>query len=129
MSERPLPLLRDAAVIDGWAAYWLAWLVSDDVVARMARHQHIPHEHRQEVLAALDAIRTVANRWSASQVRNNEGVESDEAAPSGSMKASEAAQKLGVGLRRVQQLAPELGGRKEGGRWWFDRDRIEEFTA
>jgi len=40
----------------------------------------------------------------------------------------EAAVLLGVSARRVRYVAEELGGRKLGRSWVFDRDELEEFA-
>lgn len=39
---------------------------------------------------------------------------------------SQAAEQLGIGERQVRRLAPKLGGRKIGGRWFVDEHALTE---
>ncbi|WP_165607719.1 helix-turn-helix domain-containing protein [Mycolicibacter heraklionensis] len=53
----------------------------------------------------------------------NEGA----AKPSGyELDSTEAAAVIGVSARRIRQIAAQLGGRRVGGRWLFERAAIEE---
>lgn len=127
-SGRRLPILPYAVFVKGPEAFWIVHLLRDDVVARLDRHPGITRDQRQAVLDVFEAMRQVGARW-ASQSRNDEAAEEPDAPSSDVMDAIEAAQRLGVSVRRVQQLAPQLGGRKIGQRWVFDRDRIIEEAA
>lgn len=127
-SGRRMPVLPDAAYVTGPEAFWIVHLLRDDVVARLDRHPGITREQRRAVLDVFEAMRQVGVRW-ASQSRNDETADEPDERSSDVMDATEAAQRLGVSIRRVQQLAPQLGGRKVGNRWVFDRDRILEEAA
>jgi hypothetical protein len=86
-----------------------------------------PHAGRWRKLQG--ALQTAYNNAAISRERNNEfacgaNALTSEACEDDLITVAEASQLLGIGVRRVQQLASHAGGRKVGGRWLFDRGAV-----
>lgn len=127
MADSRLPLIRNAAVVDGLAAALLARLAAD--AHRQGRFDRLPEPDRNRLLAVIAALHAAAEAWRTSVAGKAETAEVDVPAPSGQVDITEAARMLTLTPRQVRNLAPALGGVQVGGRWLLDVDTVTAEVA
>ncbi len=113
-------LLRGPAVLDA------ARLVEHGVRLTRQRDNIAPNPH---VLSLLDALRAEAGEL-MSAVGHSDVRDHDDQPPSEheEITAAEAAELLGVTDRHIRRLAPDLGARKVGGAWVYERSAVTAYA-
>lgn len=92
------------------------------IAVRARRANGLPPAPAYRVLAAaLHAARSADGHTDAPEPHGAQDFPLEPTIP-----AHEAAQRLGVGARQIRRLAPRLGGRKIGGRWFVDETALTE---
>lgn len=124
----PGPYVESAAVVAGRPAAVLDRVLSAPRVAAV-----LDRLGDAEVDATRAAIRSAAKAYEQATAtrRSSETRSGEDRAgwPVGVVTSAQAAELLGVGLRRVQQLAAGGLGRRVAGRWVLDRDEVEHLAA
>lgn len=127
-TRRPDAPYVEGALITGPSAHVLDRILASPNVVRMLAMVQMPAEARAEVDAARRAIRRAAQAFEAASTAVDGTTETSlaEIAPLSSHEfdTHEAAALLGVGERRVRQLAAGGMGRRAGGRWLLDRTAV-----
>lgn len=119
------------ALVHGVSAHVLARvLASPNVVGAL---DSLPSWMRAEVEATRRAIRRAAREYEALPVAEDGSAEAAgaEVGPvlPHEITTHEASALLGVGERRVRQLAAEGMGRRAGGRWLLDRSAVLAYAG
>jgi hypothetical protein len=91
------------------------------IATRTRRLNGLPNSRIYGALA--EALRTAVAASGQSGVREAVAAHPD-VMPT--IPVDEAATRLGLSHRQTRRLAPRLGGRKIGGRWFFDEQAITE---
>ncbi len=119
-----------AAVITGQAAYLLSrWLRTPAAIAAMRAAQWL---HGTDVAEALRAIHFAGDAWQATvelRERNNEIRYELPDPDRATLTVEEASEHLGIGNRRVQQLAQSgrITSHRTGGRWVLDQKSVNTY--
>lgn len=97
---------------------WLRAAAVEAILTRRRRGEFVPVGLRSAV-TRIDSLSTCVISVVGSG-RNGAAPQSDW------IDANEASALIGCTPRRVRQIAPQLGGRRVGRRWLFQRECVEE---
>lgn len=114
----------EGALVRGYVAVLAGVGLRD--LARKGFYDRTEPGARAELLAVIAEIERAGSAWQAGIEAANGNSETSpaEIAPRSAVSAEQAASLLGVSPRRVRQLAPLIGGVKNGGRWRFERGAV-----
>jgi hypothetical protein len=118
------------AVVTGSAAQLISRILRGSQVTTILRRPP-PWVDRTELAAAVDAIHRTAAALDAATTEHRR----DNATPSDATAAHsthawttrQAADYLGISLRRTQELAHDLGGKKTGRTWVLDEATVRHY--
>lgn len=118
----------EGALVHGASAHILDRVLTSPNVAEALRRQLMPSQTRLEWEAARRAIRRAALAYEALPFAEDGSAAARlaEVGPPSlhEITTDEASALLGVGERRVRQLAAQGMGRRAGGRWLLDRSAV-----
>jgi hypothetical protein len=112
----------EAAVIDGWAAWAIARMLSSHCREQI---EELPAHLRAPLEDATEALQHAGERWAISARGSTEALPAEAPVTSNcreELTASEVADVLKVTERRIRQLATAgaLPGKQKAGRWSFE---------
>lgn len=116
--------VEGAAVVHGYAAVLAGVGLRD--LARRGFFDRVEPAARGELLAVISEIERAGGAWQAGVELSNGNSETPpaEIPARSAVSAEQAAVLLSVSPRRVRQMAPLIGGVKNGGRWVFERAEV-----
>lgn len=120
--------VQDAAVLSGQIAQLAGVALRD--LARKGYFDRVAPHARAELLAAIGDLERAGRARKRPDLPNGSSeTPIAEIGRSSPLSADQVAALLGLTARRVRQLAAELGGRLERGRWVFERDAVAAEAA
>lgn len=129
MSAPAVQRLSDAVILQGPALHDVAYLVGLGIRYRAQVDGSAPAEHHRRLLALLSDVSVSVSADGHADVRS-------EGAPAvwlpgdgGSVHTDTAARMLNLTPRQVRRLADQLGGRRHGRTWMFDRAAVSAEAA
>lgn len=124
--------VEHAAIVSGGAAWLLSRILRSPAVAKLTGNPPAWLD-RSEISATVNAIHHAAKAFevaSTAHERENAtvvGAVDAQSDPTPEWTVSRAADHLRLSPRRVQELAPELGGRRVGRQWILNELAVREY--
>ncbi|WP_103381943.1 helix-turn-helix domain-containing protein [Pseudonocardia dioxanivorans] len=121
-----------AALVSGPLALLLHELAAAPAVRPYVRVLPVwARPYRSEIEAGLQAVAQAAQAWSSTAPERDNAEPSSAGEPESECSVAQAGALLGLGARRVQELAAagELGGRRVGRIWLLNRVVVEQVAA